>query len=89
MEVKKNKSIFIRVLNKMTFYHIFLLLLVVEGLIGVTRKAVEVHRFKGFEIGDQGVIIFHFNMWMILCLFEKRQWQICGLYEDYLRSFNF
>ncbi|MCI28787.1 putative non-LTR retroelement reverse transcriptase, partial [Trifolium medium] len=37
----------------------FLYLLVAEGLGGLMKKAVEMHRFKGFEVGQQNVVISH------------------------------
>ncbi|MCH80591.1 LINE-1 reverse transcriptase like, partial [Trifolium medium] len=37
----------------------FLFLLVAEGLGGLMKKAVEINRFQGFEIGRQNVVISH------------------------------
>ncbi|MCI17398.1 LINE-1 reverse transcriptase like, partial [Trifolium medium] len=37
----------------------FLFLLVAEGLGGLMKKAVEINRFQGFEVGRQNVIISH------------------------------
>ncbi|MCH80733.1 LINE-1 reverse transcriptase like, partial [Trifolium medium] len=37
----------------------FLFLLVVEGLGGVMRKAVELNLFKGFTVGRDGVVVSH------------------------------
>ncbi|KAK2387063.1 hypothetical protein QL285_060888 [Trifolium repens] len=37
----------------------FLFLLVAEGLGGMMKRAVEMHRFKGFQIGRNGPVISH------------------------------
>jgi hypothetical protein len=37
----------------------FLFLLVAEGLGGIMKKAVEINKFKGFQIGSNGMIISH------------------------------
>jgi hypothetical protein len=37
----------------------FLFLLVAEGLDGLMKRAVELNRFKGFRIGNQGVVVSH------------------------------
>jgi hypothetical protein len=39
----------------------FLFLLVAEGLGGLMKKAVEQNRFKGFEVGRNGVIVSHLH----------------------------
>jgi hypothetical protein len=37
----------------------FLFLLVAEGLGGLMKKAVELNRFKGFKVGNRGVVVSH------------------------------
>jgi hypothetical protein len=58
---------------------LFLFLLVARGLGGMLKRAVDMHRYRGFQIGRNGLVVSHLQYAELLYVSVKLLSKICGL----------
>jgi hypothetical protein len=66
----------------------FLFLLVAEGLGGLMKKAVDISRFKGFQVGRSRVVVSHLQYADDTLCIEEATWENLWVLKAILRGFE-